>query len=42
MADPSFFRGPAERVREMSERASLLPGEIEQAYARWTELEGRA
>ena len=42
MADPDFYRGPADGIREATERSASLPGEIEAAYTRWAELEERA
>ena len=41
MAKPDFFRGDQKTVRTTSERASDIPKEIEQAYARWAELDER-
>jgi ATP-binding cassette subfamily F protein uup len=41
MADPEFFKGPADEVKSVSRRIAELPGAIEQAYTRWTELEQR-
>ena len=42
MADPDFYRGRAEGIREATERSQSLPAEIEAAYTRWAELEERA
>jgi ATP-binding cassette subfamily F protein uup len=42
MADPDFYRGQADGIREVTERSRSLPAEIEAAYARWAELEERA
>ncbi len=42
MADPDFYRGQADGVREATERSQSLLGEIEAAYTRWAELEERA
>ncbi|WP_290884821.1 ribosomal protection-like ABC-F family protein [Arenimonas sp.] len=37
--DPAFYRQPADAVTAANARLSQLQGELEQAYARWTELE---
>jgi ATP-binding cassette subfamily F protein uup len=42
MADPEFFRGDPEAIREASARSQVLPLEIEAAYERWAELDERA
>jgi ATP-binding cassette subfamily F protein uup len=42
MADPAFYRGQGDAIREATERSRSLPAEIEAAYARWAELEERA
>ena len=42
MADPEFFKADPDRIKTASERAKDLPALIEQAYARWEELEERA
>jgi ATP-binding cassette subfamily F protein uup len=41
MVDPAFFRGNPDVVRRSTERARSLPGEIEQAFERWAELDAR-
>ncbi len=42
MADPAFYRGDPDAIRDTRERSRSLPGEIEAAYARWAELDERA
>ena len=37
--DPAFYRQPAETVTAANARLAALQAELEQAYARWTELE---
>ena len=37
--DPAFYRQPAEAVTAANARLSALQAELEQAYARWNELE---
>ncbi len=42
MAEPDFFKGDADAIREATERARELPREIEAAFARWAELDEHA
>jgi len=37
--DPAFYRQPAAQVTEANETLARLQAELEQAYARWNELE---
>ena len=39
LADPGFFKTGGDDVRRATERAELIPPELETAYARWQELE---
>ena len=41
MSDPGYYRLPPETIKINADRAEQIPGELEQAYARWTELEER-
>ncbi len=38
--DPDFYRGPADEIETVTERAGAIPLELETAFARWAELEG--
>jgi len=42
MADPALYQGDPEGIRKTAARAEALTEEIEGAYDRWAELEGRA
>jgi ATP-binding cassette subfamily F protein uup len=42
MAAPAFFKGEAEAIKGATARAERLAREIEAAYQRWAELDGRA
>ncbi|HMM55889.1 MAG TPA: ATP-binding cassette domain-containing protein [Candidatus Desulfobacillus sp.] len=42
LADPALYREAAGEVRALSERRGILAGQVEQAMARWEELESRA
>jgi ABC transport system ATP-binding/permease protein len=42
MADPGFFRGDPETIRQTTARSQALPLEIDAAYERWAELDERA
>ena len=37
--DPAFYRKSKDEIRTVTERVDAIPGLIEEAYARWTELE---
>ena len=39
MSDPEYFKQPAEKIAEASERLKQLNDELSHAYARWEELE---
>lgn len=38
--DPDFYRRPADEIKTVTERAEVIPHELESAYARWAELDG--
>ncbi|NCC50006.1 MAG: ATP-binding cassette domain-containing protein [Spartobacteria bacterium] len=40
MADPAFYKQPPDEIRRRTQRAELIPHELEAAYARWEELDG--
>jgi ATP-binding cassette subfamily F protein uup len=40
--DPDFYRGPAEEIKAVTERAEAIPQELEAAFARWAELDEQA
>ncbi|MEQ8329755.1 MAG: ATP-binding cassette domain-containing protein [Longimicrobiales bacterium] len=42
MADPAFYRGDPEAIREATERAQALPAAIDEAFTRWAELDERS
>jgi ABC transport system ATP-binding/permease protein len=42
MADPGFYRGDPETIRQATARSQALPLEIDAAYERWAELDERA
>jgi ATP-binding cassette subfamily F protein uup len=42
MADPAFFKGDPEDIKEATARSEVLTTEIEVAYRRWAELDERA
>jgi ATP-binding cassette subfamily F protein uup len=37
--DPDFYRGPADEIKTVTERAEAIPHELETAFARWAELD---
>jgi ATP-binding cassette subfamily F protein uup len=37
--DPDFYRGPADEIKTVTERAEAIPQELETAFARWAELD---
>jgi len=37
--DPAFYRGTKDDITSVTQRMDRIPGLIEEAYARWTELE---
>jgi len=41
MADPKFFQQASETVKQASERAAVIPGDLEKAFLRWEELEAQ-
>jgi ATP-binding cassette subfamily F protein uup len=41
MAAPDFFQGDPETIRIATARSQALPGEIEEAFDRWAELDAR-
>ena len=41
MADPDFYRGDPDRIRETRERAEAAQAEIDEIFARWSELAER-
>lgn len=41
LADPQFFRGDPETIRQATERAKTFPERIEALYTRWAELDER-
>jgi ATP-binding cassette subfamily F protein uup len=42
MADPAFFQAPHEETGPLVARSQALPREIEEAFARWAELDERS
>jgi ATP-binding cassette subfamily F protein uup len=42
IADPEFYKGSSEEVARTNDRLSALESELEKAYARWEELDGRS
>jgi len=40
MADPAFFKKPADEIEAATQRVEEIPGLLEMAYERWAELEG--
>jgi ATP-binding cassette subfamily F protein uup len=42
MADPDFFKGDPEAIRDATLRSESLAKEIEEAYTRWAELDERS
>jgi hypothetical protein len=40
LADPTFFKKPADEVRRATDRYAQIPIELEAAFAKWAELEG--
>jgi ATP-binding cassette subfamily F protein uup len=41
MADPAFYRQAAEEITRAAGRFRELEEELQQAYERWEELEGK-
>ena len=41
MSDPAYYRSPPETLSADAERVKRIPEELEQAYARWAEIEKR-
>ena len=39
VADPAFYSRERDEVRQKLERLGALPSQIEQMYARWTQLD---
>ncbi|MGI9625589.1 MAG: ATP-binding cassette domain-containing protein [Longimicrobiales bacterium] len=42
LADPTFFKGDADDIRTVTQRARTIPEEIERAFERWAALDERA
>ncbi|MEO0652566.1 MAG: ABC transporter C-terminal domain-containing protein [Planctomycetota bacterium] len=42
MADPEVYKGDGGEVNQLNERLAAVTTELEQAYARWEELEAIA
>ena len=42
MADPAFFQKAQEEIRPVVERSQALPQEVDEAFARWAELDERS
>lgn len=40
LKNPDFYRGPADEIKTVTERAEAVPHELEIAFARWAELDG--
>ena len=41
LSEPAFYRSDAQEQAQVQARLAALPGELEAAYRRWEELEGR-
>ena len=39
MSAPEFYQQDEATIRTATERVDAIPGELEQAYARWEELD---
>ncbi|MFH0881233.1 MAG: ATP-binding cassette domain-containing protein [Lentisphaerota bacterium] len=42
MSDPAYYRSPPETISANAERAKQIPEELDQAYARWAEIEEKS